>query len=61
MLLVGNFCIFARFTHDPVMLSMLLSYILTLQTQVVNTIQCAIAIEKNMVNVERCMQMLDVP
>jgi len=43
------------------MLSMLLSYILTLQTQVVNTIQCAIAIEKNMVNVERCMQMLDVP
>lgn len=30
MLMVGYFCIYARFTHDPVMLSMLLSYVITL-------------------------------
>lgn len=38
MLLVGNFCIFARFTHNPVMLSMLLTYVLSLQSLVIGTI-----------------------
>ena len=28
MLLIGNFCIASRFKHEPVMLSMLLSYVL---------------------------------
>lgn len=61
MLLVGNFCIFARYSHDPVMLSMLLSYVLSLQTMLIGTINAYIAIEKNMVSVERCLQMLTVP
>lgn len=61
MLLVGNFCILSRFHHNPVMLSMLLSYILSLQGQVIGTIQAYIAIEKNMVSVERCLQMLTIP
>ena len=61
MLLVGNFCIFTRHSHDPVMLSMLLSYVLSLQSMLIGTINAYIAVEKNMVSIERCLQMLTVP
>jgi ABC-type multidrug transport system fused ATPase/permease subunit len=61
MLLVGNFCIFTRHNHDPVMLSMLLSYVLSLQSMLIGTINAYIAVEKNMVSIERCLQMLTVP
>jgi len=61
MLLLGNFCILARTTHDPIMLSMLLSNVLSLQTMLIGTINSYIAIEKNMVSIERCLQLLTVP
>lgn len=60
-LIIGNFCIVTRMNNNPVILSMLLSYILTLQAQIIGTIQAYVAIEKNMVCVERCTQMLTVP
>ena len=53
-LIIGNFCIITRLNNDPVILSMLLSYILSLQTMVIGTIQAYIQIEKNMVSIERC-------
>lgn len=53
-LIIGNFCIVTRMDNNPVILSMLLSYILSLQSQIIGTINAYIAIEKNMVSIERC-------
>lgn len=53
-LIIGNFCIITRLNNDPVILSMLLSYILSLQAMVIGTIQAYVQIEKNMVSIERC-------
>ena len=61
MALVSSFCIVYRKANDPVMLSLLLSYILTLQGITIGFVRMLIDIEMKMVNVKRCLSLLEIP
>ena len=45
---------------EPVLLSMLLSYVLTIQTTLVYVLKFYVQIESNMINAERCMNLVNI-
>lgn len=45
---------------EPVLLSMLLSYVLTIQTTLVWVLKFYVQIESNMINAERCMNLCKI-
>jgi len=47
-------------TIEPVLLSMLLSYVLTIQTTLVWVLKFYVQIESNMINAERCMNLCNI-
>ena len=55
------FCIVYRSTVNPVFLAMLLSNILILQDYILWTVKVYAMLESRMVNVDRCLKMLDIP
>jgi len=59
------FCIFysasAETEEDKVFPVMLLTYMLLLQEFVLWSVRCFTWIEKRMVNVDRCLKILDIP
>jgi len=59
--IVSIFCILERNNTDPVLLALLLSYILTLQGITIGFIRMLMDIEAKMVNVNRCLSLLDIP
>lgn len=61
MLFICVLCVAARFSTDPILLAMLLTYSLTLQTCVVSSIRLLMDIESRMVNTERCFSVLKIP
>jgi hypothetical protein len=54
-------CILYRFDEDPVMVGMTLSYILQLQDYMVFLLYSIGDMEKNMVSIQRCNEMLKIP
>ena len=46
---------------EPIVLSMLLGYVLTIQTNLVWLLKYYVQIESNMINAERCMSLTDIP
>lgn len=53
-------CIISRENTDPVMLSLLLTYAMSIQGTLTNLLMNQMGIETLMVNAERCMQMTRV-
>ena len=47
--------------QDPIVLSMLLSYILTIQFNLTWSLKCFMYLQSNLVNADRCMKLLEVP
>lgn len=60
MLLISVICILAREHSDPIILSMLLSYIMTIQYSLTWSLKCFMYLQSNMVNADRCMKLLEV-
>ena len=63
MLLISMTCIYARNQEgaDPVILSMLLSYVMTIQFSLTWALKCFMYLQSSMVNADRCMKVLEVP
>ena len=61
MAMSTSICIFFREFEDPVMIGMTLTYILQLQDFIVYTLYALADVEKNMVNIQRCVEMSKVP
>ena len=64
MVLIVTFsltCVFARDFTDPIVLSMLLSYILTIQMYLTYALKVFMNLQSTMVNANRCVQMLSIP
>ena len=61
MMTISTFCVLYRNESNPVMLSMLLTYSLTVQAATISSIRCLMTIEARMVNAERCFSVLKVP
>jgi ATP-binding cassette subfamily C (CFTR/MRP) protein 1 len=55
------FCIFYPSDGNKVFPVMLLTYMLLLQELVLWTVRCFTEIERRMVNVDRCLKLLDIP
>lgn len=63
MFTISLICVLCRDAEDadPVLLSMLLSYIMTIQFNLTWSLKCFMYLQSNMVNAERCMKILNVP
>lgn len=55
------FCVMYRTEGNQVFLALLFTYILLLQDFVLWTIKCFASVEQRMVNIDRCLKMLDIP
>tara|TARA_B110000285_G_C14780591_1_gene448295 strand:- start:125 stop:427 length:303 start_codon:yes stop_codon:yes gene_type:complete len=62
MFIISMICVLCRGEQaDPVILSMLLSYVMTIQFSLGWFLKCFINYQANMVNVNRCLTILNVP
>mmetsp|Transcript_84054 Transcript_84054/g.116116 ORF Transcript_84054/g.116116 Transcript_84054/m.116116 type:complete len:388 (+) Transcript_84054:482-1645(+) len=61
MLIVSLICVIYRNSGHAVVLSLLLTYVMTLQQFVSSIIRNLMQIEARMVNVDRCLKVLDIP
>ena len=61
MALISVLCVLERNSTDPVALAMTLTYALTVQAVTAQSIRCMMQLESRMVNVQRCLSLLDVP
>jgi ABC-type multidrug transport system fused ATPase/permease subunit len=55
------FCVLTKDAGNKVFFALLLTYILLLNDFILWTVKCFTAVEKMMVNVDRCLKILDVP
>ena len=58
---VSFVCVLCRSFTDPIVLSMLLSYVLTIQMTLTFALKGLMNLQSNMVNADRCMKLLEVP
>jgi ABC-type multidrug transport system fused ATPase/permease subunit len=61
MFMIAMICVLCRDFTDPVILSMLLSYTMTIQFNLKWYLVCFNSLQGNMVNADRCMKILDIP
>ena len=61
MITISTFCVLYRNEADHVMLSVLMTYSLTVQSDTISSVRCLMQIEARMVNAERCLSLLKVP
>lgn len=61
MATISVICVTARFRVDPIMLSLLLSYTLTLQQVLSSMVRQMMDIQARMVNVQRLLSLLEIP
>ena len=61
MFMMTMICVLSRDFTDPVILAMLLSYTMTIQSSLKWYLVCFNALQGNMVNADRCMKVLDIP
>ena len=61
MTVIALFCVLFRNSVDPVMLALLLTYSLTVQSNTISSIRTAMTLEARMVNAERVLSLLKVP
>jgi ATP-binding cassette subfamily C (CFTR/MRP) protein 1 len=54
-------CVFTRASTNPVVLSMLLSYVLTIQYTLTQSLKTYMSLQSTMVNANRCVAMLEIP
>jgi predicted membrane protein len=55
------FCVLNRDSGNKVFFALLLTYILLLNDFVLWTVKCVAIVEQRMVNVDRCLKMMNVP
>jgi ATP-binding cassette, subfamily C (CFTR/MRP), member 1 len=55
------FCVLTKDSGNKVFFALLLTYILMLNDFILWTVKCFASVEQKMVNVDRCLKMLDVP
>ena len=53
--------VLARFEISPILLTLTLSYSLTVNDRMMTVVFCQLIIESNMVNVQRCLSLLRIP
>jgi len=58
---IATFCVMYRTSSDPVLLAMLLSYSLLLQSQIISTVRMVMQVESRMANADRCFGLLQIP
>ena len=61
MFAITLLCVFCHKFTDPILLSLLLSYTMTIQFSLTWMMKCFVYVQTNMVNAARCMTILDVP
>ncbi len=61
MMGIAGFCVFFRNDSNPIMLALLLSYSVVLQSYVISTIRMMMQVEARMVNADRCLNLLKIP
>lgn len=62
MFIISMICVLGReLSGDPVILSMLLSYVMTVQFSLGWFLKCLMFFQANMVNVNRCLRILEIP
>ena len=54
-------CILLKDTIDPVLLAMVFSYVLSLHGSMIGFFHCMGDLEKKMVGIQRCLQILEIP
>ena len=59
--MAASFCLIYRNTGNPVMLSLMLTYILMLSGIIKWLLFNVANVERKMVNVDRCLKLLDIP
>ena len=60
-MVIAYFCVLSRNNNNPVMLALLLSYSVVLQTYVISTIRMMMQVEVRMVSADRCLNLLRIP
>lgn len=53
--------VYAREVANPVLLSVMLSYVMTIQFNLVNVLKTFMTVQSSLVNADRCMKLLDIP
>lgn len=61
MLVVSIICVMYRTEGNAILLSLLLTYVMTLQQNVISIIRNLMGVEARMVNVDRCLKLMDIP
>lgn len=61
MLIFAYACILSRDSTSPVILSMLLSYVLTIQMTLTSSLKTFMNLQSSMVNATRCVALLGIP
>mmetsp|Transcript_17853 Transcript_17853/g.30299 ORF Transcript_17853/g.30299 Transcript_17853/m.30299 type:complete len:632 (+) Transcript_17853:2840-4735(+) len=60
MLSISFICVMLR-DFDPVIMSMLISYLISIQMQLIWGLKCFMYIQSTMVNADRCLKMVEIP